>query len=308
MALSYRHGLLDPRPLPAARKANAMLLGPQTQGIEVTDPVLAAACGLGNIDPQHRPGGGGIAAIEAASDWPLPPSQSRLVTIRRDADAFGAMAVLGLRAAGIPIDPAMRHRIDLIARADCFDNGHWPGRRDIPARADEIGEVGPGEQQLGALIGGLGDRALPPGRAVAITRAWIVSGVVPDGWNERAARAAEVLFLGLRDGRVRLGDILPGRVATVEGFVPGALRLGYRLAPVVIAVDDSPRGDPPAPWRKITIAQWRVGHLDLTRAARTLSATEPGWGGSPGIIGSPQGRPCHRAIPDVLAVLLACGA
>ena len=107
---------------------------------------------------------------------------------------------------------------------------------------------------------------------------------------------------------MRLGDIVPGRVATVEGFAPGALRLGYRLAPVVIAVDDSPRGDPPAPWRKMTVAQWRVGHLDLGRAARMLSATEPGWGGSPGIIGSPQGRPCHATIPDVLAVLLASGA
>ena len=128
MALSYRYGLLDPRPSPMAKQANAVLLGPETLGIEVTVPALAAGCGLGDIDPQHGPGGGAIAAIEAALDWPLPPSHACLVTIRRDADAFGAMAVLGLRAAGHPIDPAMGYRIALIARADCFDNGHWPGR------------------------------------------------------------------------------------------------------------------------------------------------------------------------------------
>lgn len=308
MALSYRCGLLDPRPSPMAIRTNSTLLGPRTLGIEVTDPVLAAGCGLGNIDPQHRPGGGAIAAIEAAIDWPLPAVRSRLVTIRPDADAFGAMAVLDLRAAGIPVDPAMRDRIALIARADCFDHGHWPGRRNPPGRADDIDEVGRGEQQIGALIGGLSDRSLPVERAVSATRDWILSGTVPAGWHERAAAAAEILFLALRDGRVRLHDVVPGRVAVVEGFAPGALRLGYRLAPVVIAVDGSSRGDPPAPWRKLTIAQWRVGYVDLMRAVRLLSVAEPGWGGAPGIVGSPQGRPCHSTIPDVLAVLRASGA
>ena len=303
MTLPYLYGLLDPRPSPAAKQANTMLLGPQTLGIEVTDPNLAAGCGLGNIDPQHRPDGGAVAAIEAAIDWPLPPPQSRLVTIRPDADAFGAMAVLGLRAARFPIDAATRERIDQIARADCFDNGNWPGRRGPPARIGDIDEVGPGEQYLGALIGGLGDRTLSADRAVAMTRGWIVSGVVPDGWDERATQAAEALFLALRDGRVHLHDAMPGRIAIVKGCVPGAMRLGYRLAPVVLAVSESP-----APWRKITVAQWRTGHVDLVRAARLLSLNEPGWGGAPGIVGSPQGRPCRSTIPDVLAVLLACGA
>ena len=36
-----------------AQAANAPWLGPDTLGIEVTEPELAGQCGLGNIDPQH---------------------------------------------------------------------------------------------------------------------------------------------------------------------------------------------------------------------------------------------------------------
>ena len=306
LTVPYRHGLLDPRPHSAAQQLNAALLGPYTLGVEVTEPVLAARCGLGNIDPQHRPGGGAIAAIEAAMDWPLPPPETCLVTIRPDADAFGAMAVLSLRASGLPFTPPIRARIAQIARADCFANGIWPGPRSLPARTDDIDEAGPGEQNLGALIGGLGDRALPVCRAVTATRDWIVSGVVPAEWHERAARAAKVLFAALQSGQVRVVAAGDGGIAIVEGCVPGALRLGYRLAPVVVAVDGSAGGDPPAPWRRMTVAQWQAGHVDLMRAAALLGCDEPGWGGAPGIIGSPQGKSCHRTVSAVLAVLHAC--
>jgi hypothetical protein len=308
MTPCYRYGLLDPRPLPAAESVNAGLLGPLTLGVEVTEPRLAARCGLGNIDPQHRPEGGSVAAIEAALDWPLPPPPACMVTIRRDADAFGAMAVFNLRAAGIPIGPAMRARIDLIGRADRFDHSAWPGRRGLPERADDIEEAGVGTQGLGALIGGLVDPAFTAGEAAAAACAWIGSEHVPAAWSARAMQAAGTLFTAYRNGRIRLTELDPGRIALVEGCIPGSLRLGYRLAPIVVALDETPRGAPLIPWRRITVAQWQVGHVDLIRAASVLAAREPGWGGAPAIIGSPQGLPCRTAIRDVLAVLRDCGA
>jgi len=109
-------------------KQVADIIDPEkTLGIEITDPAVAAACGLGNIDPQHghdrfkrdwtpdrsvaaeHP----RAAIEAVygcseliwSDyhtdcggWPvgwhhwLPPSDATLATTRPDVDSVGAMA------------------------------------------------------------------------------------------------------------------------------------------------------------------------------------------------------------------------
>ena len=307
MNITYRHDLLDPRPGEPADRANAALFGPCTLGVEVTEPRLAARCGLGNIDPQHRPGGGAIAAIEAALSWLLPPPGSALVTIRPDADAYGAMAVLGLRAAGVALDTAMLARIVAIARADRFDRGAWPGIRALPVIVADIDEIGAGEQNLGDLVAGLTDQTLTAEAGVAVTRDWIMTGEVPAAWRARAVRAAEVLFVALADGHVRLTTPDPGWIALVEGCIPGALRLAYRYAPVVVALDESLRGMPPAPWRRITVAQWCIGYVDLDRAVAILGAEEQGWGGAPGIIGSPQGRPCRTTIAHVLAVLRACG-
>ena len=119
------------------------ILGPQTLGIEVTVPVLAAACALGNIDPQHTAGGDGRAAIEAALAWPLPDPGSTLVTVRPDLDSVGAMAVLTMRAAGRPIGDAARARFDEIARADRHDRGPWPGPRPIDSILDEPARLAP---------------------------------------------------------------------------------------------------------------------------------------------------------------------
>ena len=218
------------------------------------------------------------------------------------------MAVLGLRAAGTYIDPAMRTRIGIIARADRFDHSVWPGPRPMPRDAKEMDEVGLGEQGCGALAAGLSDPVLSPSDGVAAARNWIAVGAVPDTWRDRAQGASAALFAAWTLGRVKLSVPDPGGIALVEGFAPGALRFGYRHAPVVVAVDDSPRGDPPAPWRKISVAQWQTGHVDLVSAAALLNVAEPGWGGSPTIVGSPQGRPCHSPLARIMAVLRICGA
>ena len=92
----HQYGLLLPTIAEGAEEHNTRLLGPYTLGIKVTEPSLAARCGLGNIDSQHGPKAPSDAptAIKAALDWPLPPASALLVTIRPDLDSLDVMAVL----------------------------------------------------------------------------------------------------------------------------------------------------------------------------------------------------------------------
>lgn len=298
MKASFGYTLLDPS---TDHRTVAAQLAPDTLGIEVTIPLVAQACDLGNIDPQHRPDGRGQAAIEAALDWPLPPRGTRLVTVRPDADAYGAMAVLTLRQEGVAIGPDQRARIATIAREDRFDKGAWPGPRGLPRDEGYLIEPGPPDAGARSLIAGLGNRALSPDQAVAIARRWILAAEVPEAWLEKSATASAMLLTALRNGSVRVTAQLGHRVALVEGFAPGALRLGYRLAPVVVAQHQA--GCVP---RRVVLAQWREGHADLRGAVRTLATDEPGWGGSPTLIGSPQGVACRTELPRVLSVIEAC--
>lgn len=295
MSAPYLYDLLIPSRAPDAERRNDARLGPTTLGVEVTEATLAARCGLGNIDPQHSGADATRSAIEAALDWPLPPDSARLATLRKDADALGAMAILTLRSAHAPLDAALRERVRLVAEADRFAQGPWPGPRPLPGSVAEIDEVGFGPQGLGAMIGGLPGVGIAEG--VAAMSAWLTRGDIPGGWAQRARAAAATLLAQLAGGevRVRMSD-RPG-VALVEGAAPGALRLGYRLAPVVVALGDV------GGLRKIAIAQHDAGHVDLAAVAARLNRAEPGWGGSPTIIGSPQGVAAQTSLDACLAAL-----
>jgi hypothetical protein len=298
----YRYGLVKPQRAQGAPEHNAAWLGPDTLGIEVTEPELAARCGLGNIDPQHCGGNSDISAIDAAFDWPLPAIGARLVTIRPDADAFGAMAVLTLRADGISFSDEAQKRIALVNRSDCFDRGCWPGLRPLPTCVEDIDEVGIGVENLGAIIAGLSLPETTIEEGVRQMMLWLLTGAAPRIWIALARKSAARLFAALGDGTVVVREIIPGSVALVDGFVPGALRLGYRRAPIVVATNTQKLSDH-APLRRITIAQYTPGYVDLVRVARALAAGEPGWGGSTTIIGSPQGVNCKTSVDNCIKVL-----
>jgi hypothetical protein len=91
-------------------------------------------------------------------------------------------------------------------------------------------------------------------------------------------------------------------------MTPSSLRLGYRRAPVVVAVANTMFGSDRTLLRKITIAQHETGHADLRRVAVLLSTKEPGWGGSATIIGSPQGISSKLCLQRCIEVLQECGA
>ena len=296
---AYAYGLLDPRA--GAAGENLRLLGAGTLGIEVTVPELARGCGLGNIDPQH--GGGCTArasAIETCLTAPPPTAGATLVTVRPDLDAFGAMAMLAYRRADGTPDSAMRARVNRVARADRFDHGPWPGPLPLPATLEEFACVTNQDPALVAVNGAMFDRERTVRERVGLAAGWLETGAEPAGYRERWATHAEALVAGLASGAVSVEEWADGRIALVTSRLPGSLRLGYARAPVVIALDPgASEADPPAP-RRVVVAQYARGHVDLSGVHDVLAGLEPGWGGSSTILGSPQGRPCGLGVEEIV--------
>lgn len=302
----YTFSLLNPAK-GADDPENAARLGALALGLEVTVEGLVAHCGLGNIDPQHGLGETGlIAAIEAALDWPLPPKGASLVTVKADADALGAMAVLMLRARGCPLSPDMRTRISEIARWDKLCRGSWQAWRRFhppvfrPAMAVDLGGKSLEIQALDALVR---LQSWTVAQRVHAMGEWLMHG--KSSLPEEAVQAALAFESRLLEAWNR-GDIDARAAAnpciaimTAAPSAPlGGLDMAYRLAPVVIATGQMPWG------RKLTIAQFEPGWVNMRAVAADLNALEPGWGGQPdSIIGSPQGSACELELARVQEVV-----
>lgn len=299
----YRFGLVWPSRHPKASETMS-LLGPRTMGIEVTDPDLAMQCGLGNLDPQHGgTEGDPLAAIEAALSHPLPPEDATLVTVRPDPDALGAMAVLHLRHLGAPLSGLRLRRIRQVAKWDRFDMGSWHDWRKrnppLPERAS-LSDVGGSPRAVAMLAALASDTSRTIEERVLATARFLA-----DGEQDRAAMASvawfrEDLRTAWNSGAIAVSHSPDPRIVSVRASHPGALRLGYRWAPVVIA-EGQVGGR-----RKLTVAQFETGWADFTRLSRNLSGLEPGWGGSATILGSPQGASSGLSLEQMIAELRSC--
>ena len=275
-----------------------------TLGIEMTDPALAARCGLGNIDPQHGAGATATApaAIEVCARFPVPAPGACLATIRPDADAIGAMALLELRASGREPDVQMYGRIAAIAASDRFDHGPWPGPWGLPTIADpaQSGEPVSTESILAACAA---DRSVPLEERVGVFMRYLARGDVPEGYRASVAAREARLVRSLASGATRISRVAGGRVAVVISLEPGALRLGYRLAPVVVALNPAAVFPSGLVGRKYTVARWHEADADLSSFGARVAALEPGWGGQAGIKGSPQDRPSALTVEQILRLL-----
>jgi len=289
------YGILDPRNTPEAHAHNDAILndGSTVLGIEVTVPELAARCGLGNIDPQHLGGDAGTAAIEAVLTCPLPPWGTTLVTVRADADAIGAMAVIVQRLewweAGSPTEHFRTPRVLTIAVADKEASGSWPGPQPIDGAGDLVGPAA-------VIMAMSADHTVPLATRVARMQAWLRGEYLPgeSSMEEDMRRAARAALRDL-DSEVRDG------VAVVTGSHRLAMGIGYRFAPVVAATNPefSWQGGPAH--RKHTVSRWNSGHpMDWHGLEAALREREPGWGGSTSILGSPQGEASILTTGDVV--------
>lgn len=278
--------------------------GPPILGVEVTDPALEARCALGNIDPQHRPGAGPgrPCAALAALSHPLPPPGARIGTLRPDLDSVSAMAVLAMRARGVPVRAGALERLRRVDRADGFRMGAWPGPRPLPESAEDVLADGSGAD-LAAAAAAAADRRRGLADRVALVEMWLRKGAPPKAYAGAAAARARRLADSLRRGETRVSPTAFPEIAAVVSPAPGALALGYRLAPVVAALDLAFRFANGAKGCKFTVARYAPGHADLDAAAAELARREPGWGGQAGIKGSPQDRGSRLALDAVVAIV-----
>ena len=233
------------------------------------------------------------------------------MTIRPDADAFGAMAVLCLRAAGGEITPEISARIKQIADGDRAVTGPWPGVEPVPDSYSGFVDMLDADNEYAALREACTDRDLSPEERVRLVLDWLVSGHIPSRYAQQAKRSVRIIAESWANGKTVLRPMLGGRVAFVRSPLPGALRLGYRIAPVVLSLNPdhfTPAGER---LRKFTICQWGRGWADLKKLAHRLSAIEPGWGGSRTIIGSPQAGgsqlPLARIVVTLAGLLIEPG-
>jgi hypothetical protein len=279
----YRFATIEPRHTDQANQANEAVFAAASgvYGIEVTVPALAIRCGLGNLDPQHTEGSN-MAACVAALECELPPDGATLVTVRPDADSVTAMAVIAMRALGQG-GAIRRDRVATIGTADSAPAGPWV--RDYSPPAD-----------FAAVNAVAMNHRIPLEKRISTITDWLAGfgGLPLVAPSDHSAVDVQVSPCGRY--AIARADGPAGR---------GAMSAGYRVAPVVIGVNEafSMRGE--QPHRKYTIARWNATHVPMDWAGMIaeLQALEPGWGGSTSICGSPQGVGSTLALDQVTAVV-----
>lgn len=276
--------------------------GSQVQGVEVSVPALAARCTLGNIDPQHTGGDANTAAIEAAFAAQLPPEGATLATVRADLDAVGAMVVLVARVAGIDLTPATE-RIALVAAADKFARGGWPGVQDLPSAANPWPEGG-SARELASIGSAIADFKTLYSDRVATMAAWLLTGEEPANYRALAERERAVLVAAITRDEIKVDLVASGRIAIVESSHRAGTMLGYMRAPVVVAFDRKFRLSGGEPHLKFTVCQYKAGYADLVAALAKLRVLEPGWGGSPTLVASTQGVSSPLTPAQVIEVVV----
>ena len=292
----------DPRPIPVAQAANdAIFTQGDVLGIEVTVPSLAARCELGNIDPQHSGGREDLAAIEVALNWPLPPAEAILATVRPDLDSVGAIAVLVLRREGSSLESAA-DRIRQVAESDRFARGGWPGPQPLPTQTEPWVKDG-SARPLAAIAAAVADFRQPLESRVRLMADWLLTGAEPAAYLEWVEKERQELIQALEAGQIHARLSETGRVAVVESTHRAATSIGYRLAPVVVALNPSFRFGDGEAHRKFTVCQFESGWADIKSALVELEGLEPGWGGSPNIGGSPQGISSTLSVEEVVEVV-----
>ncbi len=333
-----KFGVLDPRPIPVAESANSALLGPNTIGIEVTIPTLATRCGRGNIDPQHTGGDETKTAIEIACeqvescfegrpccgggwdsyycpecDGGQQPSYSPerrwsdavLVTVRPDLDSVGAMAVYSLAVQGKSLAPAMK-RIQMVATADKFARGGYPGPKPLPTRDnpwDESSATAESSRPLAAIAAAVMDFKVPLADRVVTMEKWLLTGDEPAQYRPQVEKERLDMITAMEAGQIKSETRSDGRIAVVESTHRAATSVGYSLAPVVVALNPSFKQGPSEPYKKFTICAFEAKFADIKSALAELETLEAGWGGSPTIGGSPQGVSSVLTIDQVVEVV-----
>ena len=245
------------------------------------------------------------------------PEGATLVTSRADLDSVCAMALLALHARGVveswclsegaalALRLAVAERVAAVHAADCFDMAQveWtPTPLPTPDApwGDERGPVDC-RRAIAAINAAVQDAAMPLATRVEWAAWWLATSEEPEGYRARVEATRMRLVEQITPESVRLDA--SGRIALIEVDHPGAVGLGYYLAPIVVArVPHGPIAG------KFTIAAWgdRIDHAALRRTLRERDGKA--WGGPPTLTayGPPtNGDTSPQSIEEVAAVVVA---
>jgi len=295
---------LDPRNIPAAAEANDKVFANSVYGIEVTVPALAKRCAF-NLDPQHTGGDANRAAIEDALTADLPAEGSTLATVRADLDAIGSMAVFSVRARGESLESA-QGRINMVAIADKFARGGYPGPTPLPTRDNPWSEEtasAESSRPLAAIAAAVMDFKVPLADRVATMEKWLLTGEEPKQYRDSVEKERLDMITALESGAIKHETRSGGKIAVVESTHRAATSVGYSLAPVVIARNPAFKLGGGEAHVKFTVCAFEPKFADIKSALAELATLEAGWGGSPTIGGSPQGVSSTLTIDQVVAVV-----
>ena len=298
----YEFALLDPRPIPRAKESNEKVFAEAKHGVlgvELTIPEYAARCDYGNIDPQHTDGDITKAAIDVAVNFPLPQEGTRMVTVRPDIDAIGSMALLSLRQKGLAVNDAVRERVQKISALDTFSRSGWPGKRELPTKENPWFGEG---KELAGILGVVNDFKKPAHERVQSLERWLETGDEPDGYREQILKEKFIALTALEQGEILVEEV-DNNVVFVESKHQAGTSIGYLRAPVVVAFNPEFKSQRTEAYRKYTVCQYGLGNIDLVSALKEIQTLEEGWGGSPTIIGSPQGKSSELSKEQVLEVV-----
>ncbi|MBP7118766.1 hypothetical protein KBA63_01660 [Candidatus Woesebacteria bacterium] len=298
----FKFGILDPRPV--GTEANALLVGPNTFGVEVTVQALADQCGLGNLDPQHSGQNADQAAIEAALTVELPAEGATLVTVRADLDSVGAMALLSIRARDGQFSAAAVARIMQVSAADKFARGEWGGVKPLPTKENPWPAQSAGASDtrgLSAIAAAVADFKVPIADRVSWMEQWLMTGEEPGAYRAQVDKERIEMIEALSTDAIT--HRTEGKIAVVVSTHRAATMVGYSLAPVVVALNPEFSFQGGLKHAKFTVSQYKAGSLDLKAAFTELSALEAGWGGSPTIGGSPQGVNSTLKVEQVVEII-----
>ncbi|NTW30024.1 MAG: hypothetical protein HGA33_02015 [Candidatus Moranbacteria bacterium] len=216
------------------------------------------------------------------------------------------MAIFTIRAGGQEPDwdeenySGFHARIRLVAAADTFARGNWPGQQPLPTRENPwpVSGSAEGTRELAAMAAAAADFKVPLARRVGMMTKWLLTGEEPESYRSQVERERLDLIAAIEAGEVKITRL--NNITAVETTHRAATMVGYLSAPIVVALNPAFRFAGGEPHRKFTVCQYTAGYVDLRAVVAELAAMEAGWGGSPTIIGSPQGVGSILTIDDVV--------
>jgi hypothetical protein len=264
-------------------------------GVEITDPDLASLCHL-SIDPQHTiTQKSSITSIEYTFNYQedilkIIDSFEKLllVTIKPDVDSIGTMAIITMLInKKFFVDGDIILRLKAIAKSDRHGRQNWRKRKEDYFRFDNYNVYG--------LPSGLAymtsDHKLSTKIKVDNMINYLIEGTF-DGLEKYNDLVVKNLKKSNKSTVINV--LIPKKLCFVTSHHRGAISVGYRHCPVVIAKNEKfifgklPNKIIGTKW---TIAQYDDGdYINMDELKNQLSKLEPGFGGSNIIIGSPQDR------------------